>query len=455
MPDRWIDGLKAVEEGGETKYRVSLDYPEIMPFMDNADAEPLRRELFLKNQVKGGRPNIGVLEEALRVRTEIADAARLRRDWMAYVTEKRMAKNARGRGPLPRRPRAEAARQGEARPRDPLAREGRAHRRSRRSTSGTGGTTPTGCSSPSTRSTTSRSRTTSRFSAMLDGMFADHAGAARHPLSARARRAEVARRMCRPSTSSMPAEVEPFARFYMDLYPRPNKFNHAAAFTLRSGRELPDGSYQQPISAIVANFTKPTADAPSLLRHKEVETLFHEFGHILHQTLTRARFLDFSGSSTERDFVEAPSQMLEHWVWDRDVLHRFARHHETGETLPDAMLDAMIRAKNVSSGLRELRQMFFARLDYTLHSAGLRRRLHRGGRAPLPDHVIPVPGRHVHAGGVRPSVRVRRRVLRLPLVACLRRRHVHPLRDRRPARRGDRARVPAQDPRARRYRRRR
>jgi Zn-dependent oligopeptidases len=137
-----------------------------------------------------------------------------------------------------------------------------------------------------------------------------------------------------------------------------------------SGRTLPDGTYQQPISSIVANFTKPSAGAPSLLRHTEVVTFFHEFGHILHQTLTRARYLEFSGSSTERDFVEAPSQMLEHWVWDSDVLGRFARHHQTGAPLPPDLLDAMIRAKNVSSGIAALRQLFFSRLDFAYHSPG-------------------------------------------------------------------------------------
>ena len=110
-----------------------------------------------------------------------------------------------------------------------------------------------------------------------------------------------------------------------------------------AGALLADGSYQQPASAIVANFTKPTADAPSLLRHSEVVTFFHEFGHILHQTLTRARFLEFAGSSTERDFVEAPSQMLEHWVWDRDVLRRLRRATtRPASRCPMTLLDAMI-----------------------------------------------------------------------------------------------------------------
>ena len=91
MPDRWIDGLKRIEEDGATRYRVSLDYPEIMPFMDNAEDEELRREMFLKNQNKGGEANVSVLEEAIRVRAEIATLLGYE-SWAAYVVEKRMAK---------------------------------------------------------------------------------------------------------------------------------------------------------------------------------------------------------------------------------------------------------------------------------------------------------------------------------------------------------------------------
>jgi thimet oligopeptidase len=128
-------------------------------------------------------------------------------------------------------------------------------------------------------------------------------------------------------------------------------------------------------------------------------TFFHEFGHILHQTLTKANYLEFSGSSTERDFVEAPSQMLEHWVWDRDVLNRFAAHHETGEPLPEPLLDAMIRAKNVSSGLRELRQMFFARLDFRFHSPGFDGDTTNAVRELYPITSFPYPeNTHFQAG---------------------------------------------------------
>jgi Zn-dependent oligopeptidase len=163
---------------------------------------------------------------------------------------------------------------------------------------------------------------------------------------------------------------ETVAHFYMDLHPRPDKFGHAAAFTLRSGRRLPDGGYRAPASAIVANFTKPSEKTPSLLRHSEVVTLFHEFGHILHQVMTRSRFRRFSGTSVERDFVEAPSQMLEHWCWDPALLRSFTRHYETGESIPAALVERIVAAKNVASGIAALRQIYFGRIDLAYHANG-------------------------------------------------------------------------------------
>jgi thimet oligopeptidase len=147
--------------------------------------------------------------------------------------------------------------------------------------------------------------------------------------------------------------------FYMDLFPRPGKYKHAAAFDLVKGRRLPDGSYQAPVSAIVANFNKLLKHG----EHEEVETYFHEFGHIMHQTLTRAEYGRFSGSSVARDFVEAPSQMLENWVWDPKMLARM-----TAKPLPEDLLKRMIAAKNADVGLVNLRQLFFASIDQLYHS---------------------------------------------------------------------------------------
>ena len=159
------------------------------------------------------------------------------------------------------------------------------------------------------------------------------------------------------------------AHFYMDLFPRDGKYGHAAAFTLVGGHRKPDGGYQIPVSAIVANFTPPSEQTPALLEHQEVETLFHEFGHIMHQVLTTAQFASYSGTSVKNDFVEAPSQMLENWVWDEPSLTRLSGHYQTNEKIPKDLVDRLVQSKLANSGIRYLRQLSLALIDMTYHTA--------------------------------------------------------------------------------------
>jgi len=155
-------------------------------------------------------------------------------------------------------------------------------------------------------------------------------------------------------------------RFYLDMFPRPNKYGHAAAFSVTMGK-MTDNGYQKPATALVCNFPKPTEFQPSLLTHDNVETYFHEFGHLVHGVLTESNLMSYAGTSVPRDFVEAPSQMLENWVWQKESLSLFAKHYETGEVIPDELLNKMIAAKNVNSGTRTLQQIFYGVLDFTLH----------------------------------------------------------------------------------------
>lgn len=155
-------------------------------------------------------------------------------------------------------------------------------------------------------------------------------------------------------------------RFYLDMFPRANKYSHAAAFSVTMGKLTGDG-YQKPATALVCNFPKPSEHQPSLLTHDNVETYFHEFGHLVHGVLTQSPLISFSGTSVARDFVEAPSQMLENWVWEKESLALFAKHYETGEVIPNALLDKMIAAKNLNSGTKALQQIFYGTLDFTLH----------------------------------------------------------------------------------------
>ncbi|MCB9640917.1 MAG: Zn-dependent oligopeptidase [Myxococcales bacterium] len=158
------------------------------------------------------------------------------------------------------------------------------------------------------------------------------------------------------------------SHFYLDLFPRSGKYTHFAAFGFIGGRRLPNGAYQTPVSAVVGNWQKPLPGKQSLLSHDEVETFFHEFGHIMHQTLTRAPYGSIAGTSVKRDFVEAPSQMLENWTWEPAILKMLSKHVETGKPLPDATIQRMIRSKRAISGLFWTRQLFFATIDMLYHT---------------------------------------------------------------------------------------
>jgi len=157
--------------------------------------------------------------------------------------------------------------------------------------------------------------------------------------------------------------------FYTDFFPRVAKYGHAAAFPIFSGRELDRGDYAKPVSAIVANLAPPANGKPSLLNHEEVETVFHEFGHIMHQTLTKVPYASLSGSSVAQDFVEAPSQMLENWVWNAEILKSLSGFYlDPSKKLPDALLKQMIRARDFQQGYNYMRQLMLGLLDMGYHT---------------------------------------------------------------------------------------
>ena len=161
---------------------------------------------------------------------------------------------------------------------------------------------------------------------------------------------------------------KPLGRMYTDLYPRPGKYTHAACWSLWPRKTWPDGKVDLPLSALVCNFTKPTADKPSLLQHDEVETFFHEFGHGLHGMLAQTEFARFTGTRVARDFVEAPSQMMENWVWENDSLSLFAKHYKTGAPLPATMLKGMKDARTLGSGMETQGQFYLGLMDHEFHT---------------------------------------------------------------------------------------
>lgn len=158
--------------------------------------------------------------------------------------------------------------------------------------------------------------------------------------------------------------------FFMDLFPREGKYDHFAAFGLvQAGVSAAEGSYQRPVAGIVANFNRPSENRPSILNHSEVETFFHETGHILNDILTRARYASYSGNNLAWDFVEAPSQMLENWVWTPEVLDRLSGHYKNGSKLPESLRQGLLASARFNTGVSYSRQIFYATLDYILHTA--------------------------------------------------------------------------------------
>ena len=164
------------------------------------------------------------------------------------------------------------------------------------------------------------------------------------------------------------ATGEPLGLFYLDMFPRDGKFNHFAEFEIIGGKLLPDGKYQRPTVTLLCNFPPATSDKPSLLSHNEVEILFHEFGHVLHTITTHAKYARFAGTHVPTDFVEAPSQMLQNWVWDKRVLDSFAAdYRDPSKKIPAETIQKMKDAKLATAGVFYRRQFAFASLDLALH----------------------------------------------------------------------------------------
>lgn len=178
---------------------------------------------------------------------------------------------------------------------------------------------------------------------------------------------------------------------YLDLHPREGKYGHAANFNIQPGFIREDGSRHYPCTALVCNFSKPTPKKPSLLKHDEVVTLFHELGHGIHDLVSRTTYSRFHGTEVVRDFVEAPSQMLENWCWTPSQLKALSHHYSSlspeyedawraslpsgeGEStpkpdpqLPDDLIERLIKTKHVNDAMFNLRQLHFGIFDMSVH----------------------------------------------------------------------------------------
>jgi thimet oligopeptidase len=364
LPESFAESLETDEETG--KLKVTLAYPHVIPFVENAKRRDLREELSFKFNTQAVEVNRKILAEALVLRHEIAQEFGVP-SWAHHRLEERMAKDPERVSafyqslipPLTKQGELDIDAMGELLETD----EGESQ-----------------IQSWDWRYYDTQQRRTdygvdpfeiAQYFA-LDSVLAGMFDLVQETFGLEFREVDdpdVWHPEVRLFAIHDAAGGEELSHFYLDLFPREGKYGHAAEFPLIMSRRLEDESYQNPVCAMVANFTKPTAAAPSLLQHGEVETLFHEFGHVLHQNLGRTELARFAGTSVERDFVEAPSQIMQHWVWRADVLRRFARHHETAEPIPDRLVEQLVAARQLNVSVHQLRQLQYGWWDQTMHGA--------------------------------------------------------------------------------------
>ena len=362
LPDSYIDSHKP---GADGKIKISTDYPDYVPFVQYARDRAAALELYKKFDNRAADKNLPLLDQILKLRSEKAKLLGYP-TWADYVLEPRMAKNAKAVAAFLEGLRKHLVKKGN----DEMKEFVDMHvllggKR--------GDVVP-----PSDRSYLEDQVRKQKYG--LDSREVQkyfELGRVKEGLLAITSRLfgvtyrEVKTPVWHPDVVAMEVlgpEGRPIGRFYFDLHPRPDKYKHAAMFSIRATKKMPDGSRLMPIAAIVCNFPKPGGSSPALLSHQDVVTFFHEFGHVIHDLLSESELASFSGTSVARDFVEAPSQMLEEWAWSPETLDLFARHVETGQPMPEKLHHAMSRSRGFGRGLSTQRQLFLAALDQAYHT---------------------------------------------------------------------------------------
>ncbi len=364
LPDDFIKGLQKTPEG---KYRVTLKYPDYIPFMKYAESNTLRQQLQLKYQNRAVEKNEPILAEALRLRNQSAKLL----GYPSYpdmALEGRMAETPQkvwdflnSLWPILRTQDKDLKDLLEIKKRtDPTAQRVESWELSYYSDKLRKERYALDSEEVKKYFPVDRvvAGTMNVYQRILGVKFTEVASP------------DVWHQDVRLFRINDGADGHEIGYFYLDMHPREGKYSHAAAFTIVQGRELEEGGYRKPVSAMVANFPKGAPGEPALLPHSDVETFFHEFGHLMHQTLTTAKYASQSGSSVAQDFVEAPSQMLENFVWQREVLDEISGHYQDEtKKLPDDLFDKMIAARNFGNGLHYLTQLAYAMIDMLYHTA--------------------------------------------------------------------------------------
>ncbi|MBS2026376.1 MAG: Zn-dependent oligopeptidase [Deltaproteobacteria bacterium] len=354
------DYVAAHKPGVNGKVKITTDYPDLIPFMTYARSARAREALWRVNRQRAFPKNVEVLNALLAKRHELATLLGYP-SWAAYVTEDKMIKTAdKAREFVEKVAAGSKARS--QRDYDKLL------ERKRRDEPGAPRVDPWDQGYLEDRIRAEQYA----FDSQAVRPYFEYTRVQQGVLDTTAKMFGITYRRVTDSPVWHP-DVEVFdvlegdavlGRIYLDMHPREDKYKHAAQFTLASGqrgKRLPEG-------VLMCNFPRPGGASPALMQHDDVQTFFHEFGHLLHHVLGgHTTWASQAGVRTEWDFVEAPSQMLEEWSWAPESLQPFAKHIDTGAPLPTEMIQRMKAAEEFGKGLWVRQQMFYAALSLRLY----------------------------------------------------------------------------------------
>jgi thimet oligopeptidase len=365
VPQSVLDSYKKIGD----KYVVDANVTfQVEGVMDNAASEATRKKLYLVRDNRARDKNLDLLKQAIQLRTTIAQQLGYK-TWADYKTEPRMAKS--GAAALDFVEKIKTGLQPKFDAEKGAMKEIKAASK--------GSETPDVnfwdwryCAEQLRQQKynidTEALRAYFPFEKVLQGMFNVYQrifGIQIREIDAPSRYVEDLKLFAVIDAHS----GAPLGLLYMDMFPRPGKFNHFANFSLIDGKRLEDGRYQRPTTSLLCNFPTASKDHPSLLTHQHVTTIFHEFGHAMHAILTQAKYVRFSGTNVPQDFVEAPSQMLEYFSWDKKVLDGFAAdYRDSAKKIPEEVLTELKAADLATKAFYYRRQLALAMVDLRLHS---------------------------------------------------------------------------------------
>lgn len=367
LGETYINRLERTKDG---KYIVTLKYPDYNPFMSSAKSEKARKALQEKFARRGGKENVKLLEDTVELRRKQAALLGFKR-YPDYVLPVRMAKNYETLEAFLKNLQKEVT---------PLAQdEMKAYLKLQEETTGQQADEMTAWNLPYWSNQYKKKyyqvdddKIKEYFPAdkVISGMFevfGNLFGITFTQADLPVWHPEVVVYQIKDKKTG-----ELISNFYLDLFPRDGKYTHAATWSFVDRFELPDGQMQTPSVVIAANFTPAGNGTPSLLEHSEVETLFHEFGHVLQMSMATSKYATLTGDNVAWDYIEAHSQLLENWAWQPQVLKKISVHYKTGETLPDGLISSLVKSKNVGVAVAFLRQNFLGQYDLALHTAAKR-----------------------------------------------------------------------------------